>query len=567
MQTAGPVIGDGRSGVEQPIRAAELVAALSIATDLGTGQPLEHAMRTAVLAVRLGELAGASAEELSDTYYVALLHASGLHVERARGGAAVRRRHRAPGGVLPRRSDQPGGGARVLSLQRRARPAPGGPREDDRDGDRAARPRGPARRSRRCARSRSASPAGSACARASRRRWSTSSRAGTGAGFPAVAGEAIPLPMRLLHVARDASLFLSAAGPENGARGHRASAPARPTSRASPSSPCANLDEMLAELDETRMWEHALDSEPSPPVWLSGERIDAAFGDDRRDHRPEVAVAARALDRRRRAGRGRRLARWGCPSDSVTLVRRAALAHDLGRVGVPNAIWEKPGPLGFGEWERVRLHAHYTERAFAQSPALAPIGRLAGSHHERLDGSGYHRGSARAGPRSGRPHPRRRRLLLGDARGAARTGRRSTRPAAEAELLREAKEGRLDPEAVDAVLGAAGHRVAKRPRELPAGLTPARAGGAARPRARRVEPGDRRRSRHLREDRRAPRPAHLREGRRPQPRGRDALGLRAGPRSHAHRAFARCGRAGRGRDTRLDIGAERRRRDTEGGKR
>src|SRR5213080_4009817 len=63
--------------VEQPIRAAELIGALSLATDLGTGQPLEHALRTAVLAVRLGELAGASSDELADTYYVALLHASG----------------------------------------------------------------------------------------------------------------------------------------------------------------------------------------------------------------------------------------------------------------------------------------------------------------------------------------------------------------------------------------------------------------------------------------------------------------------------------------------------------
>ena len=62
---------------ERPIRAAEVVGALSLATDLGTGQPLEHALRTAVLAVRLGELAGASARELADTYYVALLHASG----------------------------------------------------------------------------------------------------------------------------------------------------------------------------------------------------------------------------------------------------------------------------------------------------------------------------------------------------------------------------------------------------------------------------------------------------------------------------------------------------------
>jgi len=62
---------------ERPVRAAEIVGALSLATDLGTGQPLEHALRTAVLAVRLGELAGASAQELADTYYVALLHASG----------------------------------------------------------------------------------------------------------------------------------------------------------------------------------------------------------------------------------------------------------------------------------------------------------------------------------------------------------------------------------------------------------------------------------------------------------------------------------------------------------
>ena len=72
-------------------------------------------------------------------------------------------------------------------------------------------------------------------------------------------------------------------------------------------------------------------------------------------------------------------------------MRRAALALDLGRVGVSNAIWEKPGPFGLGDWERVRLHPYFTERAFAHSAALAPVGALAGAHHERLDGSGYHR--------------------------------------------------------------------------------------------------------------------------------------------------------------------------------
>jgi HD-GYP domain-containing protein (c-di-GMP phosphodiesterase class II) len=160
----------------------------------------------------------------------------------------------------------------------------------------------------------------------------------------------------------------------------------------------------------------------------------------------------------------------GLPPAEVTLLRRAALAHDLGRVGVSNAIWEKPGPLGFGEWERVRLHPHFTERAFAQSPELTPIGRLAGSNHERLDGSGYHRGTR--GPALDQAA---RILAAADCYVAMREARpyrpAIDPPAAEAELMREAEEGRLDPEVVDAVLAAAGHRVRPRPRVLPAGLT------------------------------------------------------------------------------------------------
>jgi HD-GYP domain-containing protein (c-di-GMP phosphodiesterase class II) len=137
---------------------------------------------------------------------------------------------------------------------------------------------------------------------------------------------------------------------------------------------------------------------------------------------------------------------------------------------VSNTILEKPGPLGFGEWERVRLHPHYSERAFAQSPALASIGMLAGSHHERLDGSGYHRGTRAPSLDQGT-----RILAAADCYTAMREAR-PYRPAldaavAEGELMREASEGRLDQEAVDAVLNAAGHRVEQRARELPAGLT------------------------------------------------------------------------------------------------
>jgi HD-GYP domain-containing protein (c-di-GMP phosphodiesterase class II) len=276
------------------------------------------------------------------------------------------------------------------------------------------------------------------------------------------------MPMLLVHVARDVSVFLSAAGPEEA----RAVVERRSGAAYEPrlaDLAARNLADILAELDETRMWEQALEIEPFPQIWIAGERVDAAFAAIAaftdlkspwlREHSTGVAELAEA-------------AAWrvGLPAAAVTLVRRAALAHDLGRVGVSNAIWEKPGRLGFGEWERVRLHPHYTERAFAQSSALAPIGILAGSHHERLDGSGYHRGTRGPGLDQAA-----RILAVADCYGAMREAR-PYRPAleasaAEAELMREAEAGRLDPEAVDAVLAAAGHRVAQRPHELPAGLT------------------------------------------------------------------------------------------------
>ena len=82
----------------------------------------------------------------------------------------------------------------------------------------------------------------------------------------------------------------------------------------------------------------------------------------------------------------------GLPADTQTAVRRAALVHDVGRVAVPTGIWQKRGPLTADEWEKVRLHAYYTERVLAHSPFLNALGPIATFHHERLDGSGYHRG-------------------------------------------------------------------------------------------------------------------------------------------------------------------------------
>jgi HD-GYP domain-containing protein (c-di-GMP phosphodiesterase class II) len=151
-------------------------------------------------------------------------------------------------------------------------------------------------------------------------------------------------------------------------------------------------------------------------------------------------------------------------------VRAAALLHDLGRVSVPNGIWEKPGPLSVGEWERVRLHSYYTERVLERSPALARLAPLAGSHHERLDGSGYHRRATAAQLGAGA-----RALAVADVFDAM-THDRPHRGAldarrARAELGAMVGAGRLDKRAADAVLEAAGAAPTGARQGHPAGLT------------------------------------------------------------------------------------------------
>jgi HD-GYP domain-containing protein (c-di-GMP phosphodiesterase class II) len=155
--------------------------------------------------------------------------------------------------------------------------------------------------------------------------------------------------------------------------------------------------------------------------------------------------------------------------EAMPRARVAALLHDLGTVSVPNGIWDKPGPLGAMEWERVRLHGYYTQRILAQTPLLAEIAVIAGAHHERLDGSGYHRGAT--APMLDREA---RLIAAADVYQAMRSARAHrpalTQAAAADALAAQATEGKLCRRAVDAVLGAAG--LPRPERRLPAGLTP-----------------------------------------------------------------------------------------------
>ena len=166
---------------------------------------------------------------------------------------------------------------------------------------------------------------------------------------------------------------------------------------------------------------------------------------------------------------GRRL---GLPPEQVLALRRAGFVHGFGRLGVSNSIWDRPGPLSAGEWERIRMYPYLTERMLHQSAALAPLGEIAVQHRERLDGSGYPRGLS--GGAISRPA---RVLGAADAYASMREPRphrpaRSAEDAAE-QMRAEVRAGRLDGAAADAVLEAAGHRLPRRRDGLagPAALT------------------------------------------------------------------------------------------------
>jgi len=176
-------------------------------------------------------------------------------------------------------------------------------------------------------------------------------------------------------------------------------------------------------------------------------------------HSPGVAELASAAARLGGLGEAEALALW-----------RAGLLHDLGRVGISAGVWTKPGPLTEREWEQVRLHPYYTERILARPPALATMGALAALHHERLDGSGYHRRLP-----ASLLSPAARLLAAADVYRALLEPRphrpARTRDAAAAELERAAQAGGLDPDAVRCVLAAAGQPVKKARPSRPAQLT------------------------------------------------------------------------------------------------
>jgi putative nucleotidyltransferase with HDIG domain len=110
------------------------------------------------------------------------------------------------------------------------------------------------------------------------------------------------------------------------------------------------------------------------------------------------------------------------PSD-VRDLRRAGLLHDIGKLGVPNTILDKPGKLTPSEWTTMRQHPRHTIEILSQVSVFKSIAQMSGRHHERLDGSGYPRGLTAVALHAGRPHPRGRRCLPRAHRVAAASSR------------------------------------------------------------------------------------------------------------------------------------------------
>lgn len=441
-----------------------MLAGLSVATDLATRHPTDTALRACWLATRLSDELGIRGEEASHIYYTTLLRFVGCTApmpEYSAGLGEADEDMRPRGDITdmtnPRESfgllfslgsglptwQRPALWARVIT---RGRPlAAVGVRADCEVAVRMAQRFG-------------LDETVALSLNQIFERWD-------GHGMPkGLRGEAITLPARLSAVAFAAVLV-------NDIDGHAAAVEAITRWSGKMLDPTIaqtflKHNDVTAMLNEKDAWQGVLNAEPAPRRTIPERKLDqvaqgfADFVDLKSTylHGHSSGVAALAEAAARNVGLSE--------SDAIAL-RRAGLLHDLGRAAVPTIIWDKPGALTTADWEQVRLHPYHTERILSRASALAPLGELAGMHHERINGSGYHR----AAPASAQSRPARI-LAVADVYQALteeRSYRRALAADAAARVL-EAQPG-LDHEAVGAVLEAAGQR-SRRPRgDWPAGLS------------------------------------------------------------------------------------------------
>lgn len=447
------------------------MAALSLATDLGMGQPMEYALRGCILSVRLGDALGLEETALRDVYYQALLRYIGCNAGTDTLAALF-------GDELALRTD-----IASVDLGRTTEVLPVVLRHMRQN----AEPLSPFGLARLFAESMFSVPGimrsefAGHCEVAQRlaarfgfgesmiyalgqlyERWD-------GRGMPhGLKGEAISPAVLIVELAQDAILFHRMGGIEAAvavAKDRKGSAYAPHIADCF----CQHAPRLMAGLQDEPSWEMVLSIEPGTRVTLSDEQFASAcdafadFADLKSpyflNHSHGVAHLASSAAKQS-----------GLTDTEAVQLHRAGLLHEIGQVGVSAGIWGKAGSLTEREWERVRLHPYYTERVLSRSPMLTKLGGLAALHHERLDGSGYHRG-LKADQLSAPA-----RILAAADVYQALVEDRPHRPAHSAEaaadeLIKEVRAGRLNKEAANAVLAAAGHPVHLIRQERVAGLS------------------------------------------------------------------------------------------------
>jgi HD-GYP domain-containing protein (c-di-GMP phosphodiesterase class II) len=451
---------------ELPTRA-ELLAALSVAIDLGLGQPAEHMLRAALIATRLADRLGLSREQRDCAYYSTLIMWIGCHAdshEYARWfGDDIAVRHDSyliDWAGLPYWRFLIGNVGRGQPMMNRLSIM----------ATLFINARGQLSRM-------IHSHCTSAALLADRIGLGPNVQAALGFAFErydggglptGVHGDAIPLQMRVAQLAEMAEVHHRTYGIE----GAMAMVRARRGGQFDPKVADTFLhhaEAILAGPPTGDAWDAALRAAPDHRQHLDDQTLDAllvALGDFVDLKCPFTLGHSRAVARL--AGDAALAA--GLDADAAALTRRAGHVHDLGRIGVSNQIWSRQGPLTGAEFERVRLHPYFTVRILNQVPGLRQLAEVAGNHHECLDGSGYPRGLA--GPALGLPD----RILAASVSYQSacepRPYREKLTPESAARRLRgRVQAGELDSVAVEAVLHAAGHR-AERPNLRPDGLTP-----------------------------------------------------------------------------------------------
>jgi HD-GYP domain-containing protein (c-di-GMP phosphodiesterase class II) len=445
-------------GSSKGLRRAELLAAISLAIDLGLGQPIEHMLRSSLIATRIAERMGLDAQQQATVYYSNLVGWIGCHADSHELSALFSDdiAYRADTYAV----DMAGLSFLRLMVSHVGRELPGWER-----GMRSVA-------FVLTARNQVARLIHSHCSSAGvlTDRMGLDRRVGEalayvferwdGRGMPNGArGPDIPIEIHIVHLADVVEVHLRTgglAGAVDVVRSRRGTQFSPAVVEVFERDAVAIVDGLL-EMD---VWAAALAHAPDRDRILDDDEIDEllrAIGDFVDLKCPCSPGYSRGVgDLAAAAARYLRM-----PLADVTRLYRAGLVHGLGRLGVSNQIWEKKTPLSMAEWERLRMYPYLTGRILSRVGGLESVVSIATRHEERLDGSGFPRGlagteltvhdrllaAAVAYHQLLEPRPDRAAL---DARGAAD------------QLRREARAGRLDAESVDAVLAAAGHRASRR---------------------------------------------------------------------------------------------------------